>query len=60
MSLDGSNVERIATMIKELAATSQFVIVSLRKPMIDEAHRIMGVTLRQDKSTLVTGVKAHG
>ena len=60
MSLDGSNVERIAAMIKELSPKSQFVIVSLRKPMIDEAERIMGVTLRPDKSTLVTGVKAHG
>ena len=60
MSLDGSNVERIAVMIKELAPSSQFVIVSLRKPMIDEAERIMGVTLRPDKSTLVTGVKSHG
>jgi chromosome segregation protein len=59
MSLDGSNVDRIANMIKELAPTSQFVIVSLRKPMITEAERIMGVTLRPDKSTLVTGVKAN-
>jgi chromosome segregation protein len=60
MSLDGSNVERIASMISELAPSSQFVIVSLRKPMVDAAQRIMGVTLRPDKSTLVTGVKAHG
>jgi chromosome segregation protein len=60
MSLDGSNVDRIANMIKELSPTSQFVIVSLRKPMITEAERIMGVTLRPDKSTLVTGVKANG
>ena len=59
MSLDGSNVERIASMIKNLSTTSQFVIVSLRKPMIDGAQRIMGVTLRPDKSTLVTGVKAN-
>jgi chromosome segregation protein len=59
MSLDGSNIERIASMIKEHAATSQFLIVSLRKPMIEGAERIMGVTLRPDKSTLVTGVKAH-
>lgn len=59
MSLDGANVERIASMIKELAPSSQFVIVSLRKPMIEEAQRIMGVTIRPDKSTLVTGVKAH-
>ena len=60
MSLDGSNVERIASMIKELAPASQFVIVSLRKPMIEAAERIMGVTIRPDKSTLVTGVKANG
>jgi len=46
-------------MIKQLSSTSQFVIVSLRKPMITEAQRIMGVTLRPDKSTLVTGVKAN-
>jgi len=60
MSLDGSNVERIASMITELSPQSQFVIVSLRKPMIEAAQRIMGVTLRPDKSTLVTGVKANG
>jgi chromosome segregation protein len=60
MSLDGANVERIASMVTELSPSSQFVIVSLRKPMIDAAQRIMGVTLRPDKSTLVTGVKANG
>jgi chromosome segregation protein len=60
MSLDGSNAERIASMITELSPHSQFVIVSLRKPMIEAAQRIMGVTLRSDKSTLVTGVKANG
>jgi chromosome segregation protein len=60
MSLDGSNAERIAQMISELSPQSQFVIVSLRKPMIEAAQRIMGVTLRPDKSTLVTGVKANG
>ncbi|MEI7434517.1 MAG: chromosome segregation protein SMC [Methanomicrobiales archaeon] len=60
MSLDGSNAERIAKMIRASAGTSQFVIVSLRKPMIDGADRIMGVTVRSDKSTLVTGVKVNG
>jgi chromosome segregation protein len=60
MSLDGANVERIASMVTDLAPSSQFIIVSLRKPMIDAAQRIMGVTLRPDKSTLVTGVKANG
>ncbi|MDH7593810.1 MAG: chromosome segregation protein SMC [Methanomicrobiales archaeon] len=60
MFLDGSNVERVAAMIKELAGNTQFILVSLRKPMIDRADRILGVTLRPDKSTLVTGVKANG
>ncbi|HMA05236.1 MAG TPA: chromosome segregation protein SMC [Methanomicrobiales archaeon] len=60
MFLDGYNVEQIANMIKELSANAQFVIVSLRKPMIDSADRIVGVTLREDKSSLVTGVKASG
>lgn len=60
MSLDGTNAERIAHMIRELAATSQFITVSLRKPMIEGADRIMGVTLRADKSTLVTGIKVNG
>ena len=60
MSLDGSNAERIAKMIRERAETSQFIIVSLRKPMIEGADRIMGVTVRSDKVSLVTGVKVNG
>jgi len=56
MNLDGANVVRIAEMIKELSVSSQFVNISLRKPMIDTADRILGVTIRPDKSSLVTGV----
>lgn len=56
MNLDGSNVVRIAEMIRELSHTSQFINISLRKPMIDAADRILGVTIRPDKTTLVTGV----
>jgi chromosome segregation protein len=59
MSLDGVNVDRISQMVRELCSFSQFVIVSLRKPMIEAADRMMGVTIRSDKSTLVTGVKAN-
>lgn len=60
MHLDGSNVEGIAHMIKSLSETSQFISISLRKPMIQGADRIIGVTIRPDKSTLVTGVKSNG
>lgn len=59
MFLDATNVERIGTLIKELSADAQSIIVSLRKPTIERADRIMGVTLRPDKSTYVTGVKSN-
>jgi chromosome segregation protein len=52
-------VERIGDMIKELSKTSQFVIVSLRKPMLEGADRLVGVTLLPDKSTFVTGIKVN-
>ncbi|MEA2034675.1 MAG: chromosome segregation protein SMC [Euryarchaeota archaeon] len=57
MMLDTSNVERISTMIKELSTNAQSIVVSLRKPTIEHADRIIGVTSRPDKSTYVTGVK---
>ena len=60
MFLDGSNVGRIAAMISELSGNAQSIIVSLRKPMIERADRIVGVTIRPDKSTYVTGVQNNG
>ena len=57
-NLDGLNVERLSQLVREICANTQFVIVSHRKPMIEAADRMMGVTVRPgDKSTLVTGVK---
>ena len=60
MFLDGNNVGRIATMMSELSGNAQSIIVSLRKPMIERANRIVGVTIRADKSTYVTGVQNNG
>ncbi|MCK9298931.1 MAG: chromosome segregation protein SMC [Methanoculleus sp.] len=60
MFLDGSNVGRIAGMMNELSGNAQSIIVSLRKPMIERADRIVGVTIRPDKSTYVTGVQNNG
>ncbi|MCP1716270.1 chromosome segregation protein [Methanocalculus alkaliphilus] len=59
MHLDGSNVEGISRMIRTLSEHSQFISISLRKPMIQAADRIIGVTIRPDKSTLVTGMKCN-
>lgn len=60
MFLDGNNVGRIASMMNELSGSAQSIIVSLRKPMIERADRIVGVTIRPDKSTYVTGVQNNG
>jgi len=60
MMLDGSNVERVSKMIGELSANAQTICVSLRKPTVERADRIIGVTIRPDKSTYVTGVKSNG
>lgn len=60
MFLDTSNVERIATLIKELSSNAQSIIVSLRKPTIERADRLVGVTLQPDKMSFVTGIKSNG
>lgn len=60
MMLDGSNVERVSSMISQLSTNAQTICVSLRNPTIERSDRIIGVTIRPDKSTYVTGVKLNG
>jgi chromosome segregation protein len=42
--LDGANVERLSRMIQKQAQAAQFIVVSLRRPMIEAAQRTIGVT----------------
>ena len=56
MHLDGPNVEKLAKMINMQAKQTQFVVVSLRKPMIDSADRMIGVTQRGKGVTKISGV----
>ena len=58
MFLDGVNVDRVARLIKENSKSAQFIVVSLRKPMIEKADSIIGVTMR-DNNTIVTGVRMN-
>ena len=44
-------------MIKSQAENTQFIVVSLRKPMIESANRTIGVTQKEKGITRVTGVK---
>lgn len=57
MHLDGINVEKLSQMIKYQAQNTQFIVVSLRKPMIESANRTIGVTQKEKGITRVTGVK---
>ncbi|MBF2075289.1 MAG: hypothetical protein IGS50_16225, partial [Synechococcales cyanobacterium C42_A2020_086] len=54
--LDGANVERLARMIKHQAQQAQFIVVSLRRPMIESAERTIGVTQARGAYTQVLGL----
>ncbi len=57
MFLDGANVERLAKMIKQQAQQAQFIVVSLRRPMIESSERTIGVTQARGAYTQVLGIK---
>ena len=57
MFLDGANVERLSKMIKQQAQQAQFIVVSLRRPMIESAQRTIGVTQARGAYTQVLGIK---
>lgn len=57
MHLDGINVEKLSEMIQYQSKNTQFIVVSLRKPMIESANRTIGVTQKEKGITRVTGVK---
>lgn len=56
MFLDGANVERLSRMIRQQAQQAQFIVVSLRRPMIESAQRTIGVTQARGAYTQVLGI----
>jgi len=56
MFLDGANVERLSRLIKRQAEQAQFIVVSLRRPMIEAAQRTIGVTQARGSYTQVLGI----
>jgi chromosome segregation protein len=56
MFLDGANVERVAKLIKRISAQAQFIVVSLRKPMILQSKYTLGVTMQENNLSTVTGI----
>ena len=56
-SLDGINVEKLAHIVQSQSDSTQFIVVSHRKPMIESANRTIGVTQKEKGISKVTGVK---
>ncbi len=56
-NLDGWNVERVAERVEKSAKVAQFIVISLRKPMLEQSDRIIGVT-QLEGTTSITGVKS--
>jgi chromosome segregation protein len=57
MFLDGANVERLSKMIQKQAEQAQFIVVSLRRPMVESADRTIGVTQARGTHTQVLGLQ---
>lgn len=57
MMLDGFNADRLARMVRRQSGTAQFVVVSLRRPMIENSDHAIGVSLRADGYSRVVGIK---
>jgi len=58
MFLDGLNAERLSKMVKKQSSLAQFIVVSLRKPMIQSSERAIGVFLGKDGFSKVAGMKS--
>ena len=59
MFLDGVNAERVANRIRKSAGYAQFIVVSLRKPMIEAAKKTIGVAMQENNISSVTGIKLN-
>lgn len=54
--LDINNVNKVATLVREMSKGTQIVIISLRAPMIAAAEKIFGVTAGEDRISQIVSV----
>ncbi|MDV3103366.1 chromosome segregation protein SMC [Thermococcus waiotapuensis] len=52
--LDDANVKRVADLIKESSQSSQFIVITLRDVMMANADKIIGVSMRDGISRVVS------
>lgn len=52
-ALDKENSKKLAKMIREISKKSQFIAITHNDSMIQEADQVIGVTLNQQKSSVI-------
>ena len=56
-ALDGVNVDRLAHKIRKNSFNTQFVVVTHRRPMLEQSDRAVGVSVNKKGFSKVIGVK---
>ena len=56
-ALDDSNVGRVANMIKKFSAVTQFIVITHRKPTMEQADCLYGVTMEEEGVSTIVSVK---
>lgn len=56
-ALDDANVGRVAAMIKRFSADTQFIVITHRKPTMEEADCLYGVTMEEEGVSTIVSVR---
>ncbi len=56
-ALDDANVDRFATYLKKFASDTQFIVITHRKPTMNQADYLFGVTMQEKGVSKIVSVK---
>ena len=56
-ALDDANVDRFATYLKRFALDTQFIVITHRKPTMNQADSLFGVTMQEKGVSKIVSVK---
>ena len=58
-ALDDANVGRVASMIKRFSQSTQFIVITHRKPTMEEADCLYGVTMEEEGVSTIVSVRLN-
>ena len=56
-ALDDANIERFASYLKRLSQTTQFIVITHRKPTMELSDSLYGVTMEEKGVSKIVSVK---